>query len=133
MIVTSLYVGVLGLLLVLLSMRVGLFRMRQKIAVGHAGNHELERRVRAHGNLVEYAPFAMLQLGLLEMFGAAPLLLHLLGASFTLGRLLHAWGMSHRTGPSFGRLSGIVLSWLAIGLMALMLLTEAVLRLHRGG
>jgi uncharacterized protein len=129
MIVTALYTGLLGVLLVLLGLRVALFRMRTKVALGVAENRVLERRVRAHGNLAENAPMAMLMLALLELLAATPVLLHVCGATFVLARVLHAWGLDLRAGPSWQRLYGTILGWTAMLAMALMLLTEAVLRL----
>lgn len=129
MIITAFYAGLLGVLLVVLSVRVATKRFRGRIALGSGGDVDLERRIRVHGNLVEYTPYALIALGLLETLGASTLLLHLNGAVFTLGRLLHAWGLSRRSGPSPGRLLGTTLSWVAILMMALMLLTEASLRM----
>jgi uncharacterized protein len=129
MIITAFYAGLLGLLLIGLSLRVALVRLRRRIPLGNGEDRDLERRVRAHGNFVEYAAFALLQLGLLETLGTAPLLLHLNGAAFTLGRVMHAWGLSRRSGASAGRMAGIMLTWVAILVMAVMLLLEAVLRL----
>lgn len=129
MIITAFYAGLLGLLLIVLSLRVAFARLGRRIPLGSGEDRDLERRMRAHGNFSEYAAFALLQLALLETLGTAPLLLHLNGAVFTVGRVLHAWGLSRRSGASPGRMAGIVLSWVAILIMAVMLLGEAVLRL----
>lgn len=134
LIITALYAGVLGLLLLILALRVAVLRMREQVALGVADNRRLERRVRAHGNLTENAPIALIMLLLLELMATAPLLLHSLGASFVLGRILHAWGLSMRSGPSWQRLSGVLLGWTSMLVMAIMLLVESALRLWaRGG
>lgn len=129
MMISALYTGLLVLLLLLLAIRVAMLRLRHKVALGSAENRQLERRIRAHGNLAENAPITVLMLVLLELMAAAPLLLHLLGGSFLLGRVLHAWGLSQRSGPSWQRLSGMLLSWSSMLVMALMLVGEALMRL----
>ena len=72
MVVTALYAGILGLWLVLLSTRVILARRSEKVSLGHGGNVSLERRMRAQGNLAEYAPMALILIGALELAGTAP-------------------------------------------------------------
>jgi uncharacterized membrane protein YecN with MAPEG domain len=133
LIITALYAGVLGLLLLILALRVAVLRMREQVALGVADNRRLERRVRAHGNLTENAPMALILLLLLELMATAPLLLHSLGGSFVLGRVLHAWGLSVRSGPSWQRLSGVLLSWTSMLVMAIMLLVESAARLWAQG
>ena len=54
--ITSLYSGIIGLLLVILSARVILTRRRLRISLGSGGDAVLERRIRAQGNLAEYVP-----------------------------------------------------------------------------
>lgn len=129
MIITAFYAGLLGVLLFALTVRVALKRFRGRISLGTGNDQDMERRIRAHGNFVEYTPYALIALGLLESLGASALLLHINGAVFTLGRVLHAWGLSRRSGPSRGRVLGSALSWVAILVMALMLLVEAALRM----
>jgi hypothetical protein len=128
MIVTALYTGLTGLLLLILALRVAMVRLREQVSLGVAQNRRLEQRVRAHGNLAENAPIALLMLAVLELLAAAPLLLHLLGGSFFIGRVLHAWGLSSHSGSSWQRLIGILLSWASMLVMAAMLLVESVLR-----
>ena len=61
-------------------------------------------------------------IGLLAMaFLEAPIWsLHALGISFTLGRLMHALGMSG--GPIISRQLGMVLTWTAMGVVSLAIL-----------
>ena len=110
MTITAIYAALLGLLLVLLSLRVIGFRRRNHISLGHAGSDSLERRVRAHGNLAEYAPIALILMGLLETKSVSPLLLHGLGASLVAGRLLHGWALSFSRGNAFARVVGMALT-----------------------
>ncbi len=60
----------------------------------HDGNDELlARRIGAFSNFIEYAPMCIIMLALLEISGASAALIWGLGASFAVGRVLHAIGM----------------------------------------
>jgi uncharacterized membrane protein YecN with MAPEG domain len=112
--ITTLYAGLLGLLLLALSMAVSRHRMRARVSLGTGNDPQLERAVRAHGNFVEYVPFALILLALAEAQAAPGWLVHALGAALLLGRLLHVWGMSRPDGLGQGRRFGIALTWLMI-------------------
>ena len=49
----ALYVGLFGLLLIVLSLRVSFVRRDSRIAHGDGDNEILYRRIRLHGNFVE--------------------------------------------------------------------------------
>jgi uncharacterized membrane protein YecN with MAPEG domain len=53
-----------------------------------------------------------------ELNRASPLLLHLAGIALVLGRLMHAVGLSSRTGLSTGRTGGMVLTVAALVVLA---------------
>ena len=71
----------------------------------------MTRRMRAHGNLIENAPLALLLLGLLEIAGLDARWLWAFGGALLVGRLLHAYGLSRRSGTSPGRFLGMALTW----------------------
>jgi uncharacterized membrane protein YecN with MAPEG domain len=125
--ITAFYAGLSALLLVFLSVRVMLYRRSARIGLGDAGDKTLIRLMRAHGNAVENVLIGLLLLLVLELLAIAPLWLHLFGASLVLGRILHAWGVSRSAGKTFGRLWGMVLTWLAIIVMAVIALWQSVL------
>lgn len=125
--ITAFYAGLSALLLVVLSVRVMLYRRQARIGLGDAGDKTLIRLMRAHGNAVENVLIGLLLLLVLELLAIAPLWLHLFGASLVLGRILHAWGVSRSAGKTFGRLWGMVLTWLAIIVMAVIALWQAVM------
>lgn len=127
MAITALYAAPIGLLTVGLALRVVILRRRYQVGVGTGQQPELARAVRTHGNLLEYAPLALLLLLLLELAGARDLLLHLIGGSLLLGRLLHAWGLSNKSGVSFGRFYGTALTWASILAAATALLIRPLL------
>jgi len=98
--ITSLVAGVLALLLVLLSVPVSVRRARTNTVFGDGDDATLRRRIRAHGNFVEYAPLALIAVGLMEYRGAASWLVALLGAAFVSSRVLHALGMLFSSTPT---------------------------------
>lgn len=118
--VTTLYASLLGILLIFLSARVSRNRRRSKVSLGHGEDIVLVRAVRAQGNFVEYVPFALLLLFLLEIEVSELWILHLLGAMLLVGRLLHAYGVMQPVAVNFGRFWGTGLTWLMILVSALL-------------
>tara|TARA_R110000822_G_scaffold111557_2_gene242299 strand:+ start:303 stop:689 length:387 start_codon:yes stop_codon:yes gene_type:complete len=116
----AVYVGINILLLIYLSSRVVFMRRTAKVSVGHGSNVELELRTRTHGNASEYIPAMMVGLVTAAYMGIPALWIHILGASFTFGRVLHAIGLSRTIFPL--RVSGMLLTWFAMILIAGMLI-----------
>ena len=84
--------GLLGLLVVVLTANVGIMRGRKKINLGDGGDPEMIAAIRAHANLIEFAPLCLLLIYVASDFygfwtTAA------LSALFLLARVLHAGGM----------------------------------------
>jgi uncharacterized membrane protein YecN with MAPEG domain len=113
-VVTMLYAALCGVLLIALALNIVRLRMGRKIPLGVGEGAAIEQPVRVHGNFTEYAPAFLVLLLLAELGGAVFWFLHLMGAMFLTGRLLHAYGLSTVRTRSFGRFYGSVLSWSAI-------------------
>ena len=124
--ITGIYAGICGLLLVVLYVRISQRRLATKIGVGSGGDKELEQRVRAHGNLVESAPFALLLLYLTEQTGLNSTYVHVLGAAFVVARLAHAQGMSTTTGQSTGRFYGSLGTVILLFVMSALLIARNI-------
>jgi uncharacterized membrane protein YecN with MAPEG domain len=117
--VTALYAGLNAVILLVLAIRVARQRGISRVGIGTGGDAALERASRIHGNAVENIPIVLILLGLAEAGGSSPVLLHGIGIALTLGRLLHAWGLTQSPGVSFGRGAGIGLTWLALAVGAI--------------
>lgn len=91
--VTSLLAGIFSLLMVPLSLQVSMRRAKVGADTGDANDETLRRRIRAHGNFIEYAPIALIAVGLLEFGSAAKPVVVGLAVAFFLSRALHAIGM----------------------------------------
>ena len=111
---TTLYIGLFGLLMMILKLNVGRVRASKKINLGDGNDEAMQRAIRVQGNAVEDVPvllFGLVGLGLL----AAPVpLIHALGATFLIGRVLHAVGLGGMPGAGIGRTVGTLLSLIVI-------------------
>ncbi|SKA41041.1 hypothetical protein SAMN02745126_06458 [Enhydrobacter aerosaccus] len=120
--------GLLGLLAVALTVNVGAMRGRKKIFLGDGGDPEMLAAIRAHANLVEFVPLALLLIWLLRgPYGN--LTIAVLAILLTVGRLLHAGGMlGHLKG---GRAIGAVLTTVVLAIAsALLILSGFSIRLY---
>jgi uncharacterized membrane protein YecN with MAPEG domain len=124
--ITPLYAGLLGLLLIVLSVKVTRHRRTLLVGIGDGGEKALARAIRAHGNLTEYAPIALILLAAVEIQGAPPFLVHGLGIALVLGRVLHAIGISRSSGKSYCRAFGMILTWLMIALASVIVIVNAI-------
>jgi len=66
----------------------------------------LQRKVRAHGNFTEYVPLGLLFIIALESMQSPTWLVWLLGATLTVARIIYAYGVITKYGPSLGRAIG---------------------------
>jgi len=120
--ITSATAGVLALLFVGLAAYVSRLRMARGISLGDGGDRELNRAIRAHANLAEFAPLFLILLLALEWRGAATGFVATLAVTFVLARLAHAAGLMQRaTSPP--RQIGAGVSYLLVVVAALALLS----------
>jgi uncharacterized membrane protein YecN with MAPEG domain len=107
----ALWVGLHILLMLVLSALVTRQRQKHKTPVGDGGIPELAQAIRAFGNASEYVPVGLAGLIVLDLAGAAPLLIHIAGFVLLVGRVVHAVGMSNNAGTSVPRAVGMTLTW----------------------
>ena len=124
MFVTPLYAGLLVLWFVVLSARVVILR-RRGIIFGDNGDIGVIRIVRAQANFAEYVPVALVMMGFLEAGRFSIYVLHALGLTLLVARLLHGSALSFGWQIKFGRAAGAALTFIV-------LLIEAVLCLYQG-
>ncbi|MDH2432606.1 MAPEG family protein [Pokkaliibacter sp. MBI-7] len=126
MMTIGLYAGLLGLIYIFLSYRVIAGRRHYRVALGDNHIAPLQRCIRVHGNFMEYVPFALILLLLLELNGMPPLLLHLLGGLLVLGRVLHAYGVNAEQENLRFRISGMVATINVLLVASLVLIGSAL-------
>jgi len=124
--ITGLYAGLCGVLLLVVSARVIQRRLSAKIGLGAGGDADLEQRMRVQANFIEYVPLTLILLYLLEQSGAEPVLVHALGAVFVAARAWHAQGLSSSAGRTAGRFYGTLITLLVIAALSVLLLVRSV-------
>ncbi|MBT8139583.1 MAG: MAPEG family protein [Gammaproteobacteria bacterium] len=87
--ITCFYLVLLIAMYIPITLRVGGYRMRNKISLGDGGDAELLKRIRAHANFVETVPMAIFIIAVMELSGAGTGILHALGLLLVLARLSH--------------------------------------------
>lgn len=107
--------GAAAILNLWLAMRTGAIRRQAKISIGDGGNEALIRRMRAHANFIESAPFIVILIALIEITTGSSLWLWVASVLFVLARIAHALGMD---GMRIGREAGTMVTFallLALG------------------
>ena len=83
--VTAVFAAVIGLLLLVLSGQVVKYRLKYRMGLGVNDDPEFEAAVRAHANLVEYAPVGLIMLAIAELNGVASGLVFWTGMALVVG------------------------------------------------
>ncbi len=84
--------GLLGLLAVFLTLNIGRLRGKKKISLGDGGDPEMQAAVRAHANLIEFAPLCLVLIYIASDFYGFRVVAGL-SVVLLVGRALHAGGM----------------------------------------
>jgi len=117
--ITGFYLALLGLLYIALAVRIIKLRYHFKTGIGDGGHEPLAQAIRVHGNFSEYTPIVILLLACAEINGSVSVLLHVIGAAFFIGRILHSIAITNSTGPSKFRLWGMMSSFISITVLAI--------------
>ena len=96
-----------------LAVRVSQVRLAGKVMHGDGGNTLLMKRMRAQANFVEYTPFVVILIGLVEAARGANTLLWVAGIAYVLARIAHGFGMDSDK-PNPFRAGGILVSMLVM-------------------
>lgn len=105
--ITALCAAILGLMQVVFTLRVGMYRQANQISLGDGGDKQLELRMRAHGNFIETVPMALILILLNELSGASTNFLYGLAAVLIVARLMHYISIAYRTRLIF-RVAGMI-------------------------
>ena len=122
--ITATVAALLGLLAVFLTFRVIALRVRFRVNAGDGGQAALAQAIRAHANLIELAPLALLLLAFVEWSIAWRGVILVLGIALLVARLASAWGLSHSLETGNARKLGA-------GLTSLVVVACSVLILYR--
>ena len=114
--VTLIFATILSSFMIILSFRVLDLRGSPVTKFLHKPNRivddeTLQRSIRGHGNLVEYAPLFLILMFILELSGAPQTQLYFSGVAFTVGRLMHGIVFSFLNPNKFLRIGGMALTF----------------------
>jgi hypothetical protein len=113
----ALYSGLFVLLFIGLKLNAGRVRVSEQVNFGDGGNDPMRQAMRVQGNAVEDVPITLLGLYGLAAMAAPVMLIHILGGSFLLFRIAHAFTLGSGTGSGLGRMIG------TLGTLLVMLVT----------
>lgn len=125
MVITPLYAGLLAVWFLVLSIRV-VQQRGQGVSIGHGDDAVLLRRIRGHGNFAEYVPLILLMIALLELGGTRSWVLHALGATLVIARILHGTALSYTEKWRFGRFYGTLLTFILLLTAGLLCVWQSV-------
>lgn len=123
MAITAFYAALLALFFVFLSFRVIGWRRLKSVELGHGDDSQLLRRMRVHANFAEYVPFTLLLMAMAESMTAPRPLIHLAGLILVAGRFMHAYGLSQTPHILRYRVGGMMLTFTALALSAIICLS----------
>jgi uncharacterized membrane protein YecN with MAPEG domain len=112
--ITAFYGGLLGITFMYLSILVIQGRRSGKISLGDGGDNHFLGVIRAHANFAEYVPLILVLMLVAEINQAHVAVLHSAGVALLIGRLVHAYGLKHHSGASWQRISGMLLTFIAL-------------------
>ncbi|RSU45424.1 MAPEG family protein [Sphingomonas sp. S-NIH.Pt15_0812] len=106
----------LGAINLWLALRIVRIRVKGDVLIGDCGDDLLAGRMRAHANLVEYAPFVLVLLALIELARGSGVALGLTALIFVIARIAHPMGMDLRR-SNLPRAGGAILTWLVLAFL----------------
>ncbi len=128
--ITLTIAGAAALLNIWLARRVGQMRLAHKISIGDGGNEALVARMRAQANFIEYTPFVLILILLIELAEGSRLWLWIVAMVYILARIAHGFGMDRpRPDPLKLRMIGTLVT--ALILLGLAVYAIALPYLHR--
>lgn len=128
--ITATFAALFTIFYLFLSMRIGylrgspvmklIFKMDKKVT-----ENKLERNVRAHGNFSEYVPLFLILLFLAEYLKIIQFkYLIMLCIIFLYGRIAHAVCFAFFDYNPFLRISGMICTYLVLGILSILLLVS---------
>ncbi|MFU0507691.1 MAPEG family protein [Pseudaminobacter sp. NGMCC 1.201702] len=106
----GLYAALNMVILLWLAIATARLRNKHRVWIGTGGVEHLTRTMRGHANAIENIPMTIILLLIAALLGMPVLILHVLGATFTLGRAIHAWHFIDEHGARWQRVVGFGLS-----------------------
>lgn len=129
MAITAFFAALLVPLYIWLSVRVIRSRRSDRVEIGHGDSQELLRRSRVHANFAEYAPLALVLMGLAESVKAPSAGLYLAGLLLLAGRHVHAYALSQTPHILRLRVAGMAMTFACLAISGALCLVFGGLQL----
>ncbi len=113
--ITPMYAGMLGIILLVLSIRVvAVVRAKGNVLYGDGGNPDFTTVMRGQANFVEYVPLILILIAMAEAGGTSSTWVHAMGGALVVGRVLHPFGLTNAPGINPLRFVGTNLTWITL-------------------
>ncbi len=89
-------------------------RRSRRISLGDGGQQDFARIIRGHANFAEYAPLALLSIGIAELTGTPSAILHVCGIMLLIGRGMHAYCFLFTPTGMKLRVAGMMMTFFAL-------------------
>jgi uncharacterized protein len=109
--ITLTIAGAAAIVNIWLAIRIVTLRLKEKVLIGDGGKALLIARTRAQLNFVEYTPFVLILMGLIEYAKGTQSWLWGAGIIYIIGRILHPFGLDKQTANPL-RAAGILTTWI---------------------
>ena len=117
MVITATSIVLSITLLLVFTFSIILYRRAQSINLGDGQDETMLRRVRTHGNFIEYTPLFLFTLFFCEFAGLTnSIFLAVVAGLFFTGRIAHAIGLNFKIGLC--RVAGMILTLIAFIILA---------------
>lgn len=130
--ITGFYLGINALLVLWLCAKVIGVRRTHQISIGDGGDKTLTYFRYGLSNAIEYMPMFFIMLVVAALLNTPPIALHVLGLSFTTGRLLHAYWFTHPSTNRKLRIAGIRLTLVSMAILAIGLIVHCIVIMAGG-
>ena len=126
--ITLTIAGAAALVNLWLGVRCAALRVKGKVLIGDGGNPQLLARMRAHSNFVEYTPFVLILIALIELATGTHTWLWVAGILYILARICHAFGLDRGTANALRGIGILVTYAVLLGLAGYALWIPYILR-----
>ena len=121
--ITSMYAAVLGIILLLLSIRVvAVIRAKGSVLYGDGNNPDFTPVLRGQQNFIEYVPMILILMAFAEAGGSSANWIHGMGATLVIARVIHPFGLTRIAGVNPLRFIGTNLTWIVLLVASVLIL-----------
>lgn len=122
---TAWFAALHGIMFIGLCCYISYLRVTRKISLGDGGDKYVQKIIRAHGNLCEFAPILLILSLLLELKTGSTNLILYTGIAYTAGRAIHIYGIRQR-GVSQLRQLGALFNYIGVLVLSVALIVALI-------